>query len=46
LRGAPQHGGHGRLALAQQSLETLRSCEFSDTLIDPKLAAGTSKSDG
>jgi type II secretory pathway pseudopilin PulG len=29
------------LALAQQSLETLRSCEFSDTLVDPRLSAGT-----
>jgi len=29
------------LALAQQSLETLRSCEFSDTAIDTKLTAGT-----
>ncbi len=29
------------LALAQQSLETLRSCEFSDTTVDTRLAAGT-----
>lgn len=28
------------LALAQQSLETLRSYEFSDTLVHPNLAAG------
>ena len=29
------------LALAQQSLETLRSYEFSDTLVHPSLSAGT-----
>ena len=29
------------LALAQQSLETLRSYEFSDTAVNPQLSAGT-----
>ena len=29
------------LALAQQSLETLRSCQFSEDAVDPRLTAGT-----